>query len=164
MKIGQIAEILTMFVLGFVLRRLGWRATMVVGILGHAARFAVFAYYPEREAAILVNALHGVCYAFFFATVYIFVDEYFPKDIRSSAQGLFNVLILGVGPFAANFACGQLKAQYAAGGQINYHAVFQYSMGAAVFGAALLALFFHPVKLAAEPSFSKAEANAPPVA
>ena len=47
MKIGQIAEILTMLFLGYVLKTFGWRTTMIVGVLGHAARFAVFAFYPE---------------------------------------------------------------------------------------------------------------------
>src|SRR5204862_4198254 len=42
MSIGQVTEILTMVVLGATLKRLGWRTTMVVGILGHAARFAVY--------------------------------------------------------------------------------------------------------------------------
>jgi len=149
MKIGQIAEVLTMLVLGYVLKTFGWRTTMIFGVLGHAARFAVFAYYPEKEAAILINVLHGICYAFFFATVYIFVDEFFPKDVRASAQGLFNVLILGIGPFAANFFCGRLKAQHevvtAAGVKaVDYPAVFVYSMGAALLGAVLLLLFFHP--------------------
>ena len=46
MSIGQVAEIGTMAVLGFVLKRLGWRTTMIIGILGHTARFAVFAFFP----------------------------------------------------------------------------------------------------------------------
>ena len=50
MSIGQIAEILTMVVLGVTLKRLGWRTTMILGILGHAARFAVFAFFPENQA------------------------------------------------------------------------------------------------------------------
>ena len=37
MKIGQIAEILTMLILGWVLKSLGWRTTMILGILGHSA-------------------------------------------------------------------------------------------------------------------------------
>src|SRR5262249_58017605 len=74
MSIGQIAEIFTMAFLSVVLARLGWRATMVIGILGHAARFAAFAYLPNPYVAITANLLHGICYAFFFATVYIFVD------------------------------------------------------------------------------------------
>lgn len=146
MKIGQLAEIVTMLALGYVLKTFGWRITMIVGVLGHAGRFAVFAYVPQQEAVILINVLHGVCYAFFFATVYIFVDTYFPKDVRSSAQGLFNLLILGVGPFAANFACGELRGKYTEGGALNYPVIFQYSMYAATAGAVLLLLFFHPPK------------------
>jgi MFS family permease len=162
MKIGQIAEILTMLFLGYVLKSLGWRWTMVLGVLGHAARFAVFAYYPHKEAAILINVLHGICYAFFFATVYIFVDEFFPKDVRASAQGLFNVLILGVGPFAANFLCGRLKTAYTTGGVLDYTSVFQYSIGAGLAAALILALFFHPRKRADDSGFNRAEEDAPP--
>lgn len=173
MKIGQVAEILTMLFLGYVLKRFGWRLTMTLGVLGHGARFAVFAFLPEPAPAILINVLHGICYAFFFATVYIFVDEVFPKDVRSSAQGLFNVLILGIGPFAANFLCGKLKDMYTVTTEVNgvsvtavnYPIVFQYSMGAALAGAVLLLVFFHP------PSFGPRHAEAegpeeesPPVA
>jgi MFS family permease len=109
--------------------------------------------------------VHGICYAFFFATVYIFVDEFFPKDVRSSAQGLFNVLILGIGPFAANFACGRLKDQYTVDKVVDYHIVFQYSMFAAMIGAAMLFLFFYPpTDKAAEPPHSSPEEESPPAA
>lgn len=115
MSIGQIAEILTMAVLGTCLKTLGWRTTMIFGILGHAGRFAIFSFCGTPEYAwliVAVNILHGICYAFFFATVYIFVDEYFPKDIRTSAQGLFNLMILGLGALVAGFAGPELVARY----------------------------------------------------
>ena len=103
MSIGQIAEILTMFILGATLKRLGWRTTLVLGVLGHAVRFGVWAFMPNAQGLIVfIQVMHGICYAFFFATVYIFVDEHFPKDIRSSAQGLFNLMILGIGALVAN--------------------------------------------------------------
>ena len=56
-----------------------------------------------------------------FATVYIFVDEYFPKDVRSSAQGLFNFLILGAGPFfgAASSSKGKEHLPQAAGRKLG---------------------------------------------
>jgi MFS family permease len=165
MKIGQLAEIVTMLFLGAVLKTLGWRMTMALGVLGHAGRFAVFAFAPDPAPAILINVLHGICYAFFFATVYIFVDEVFPKDVRSSAQGLFNVLILGIGPFTANFFCGRLAAQYTSGGKLDYHAVFQYSMFAAMIGALMLVLLFYPpTDRAAEPPHSTPSEESPPAA
>jgi nucleoside transporter len=148
MSVGQIAEILTMFVLGATLKKLGWRATMVCGILGHAARFAVYAFFPGHPALIIVvQVLHGICYAFFFATVYIFVDEYFPKDVRASAQGLFNVMILGIGVLVANSICPTLLQKvFTHDGVTDFRGLFLVPLIAASAAAVGLALFFHPPK------------------
>ena len=148
MSIGQVAEMLTMFILGATLKRLGWRTTMIVGILGHAARFATYAFFPEhKELIIVVQILHGICYAFFFATVYIFVDAYFPKDARASAQGLFNVMILGIGALLANSICPYLMQKvFTQGGVIDFHGLFLVPMICSLAAAVALALFFHPPK------------------
>ena len=148
MTIGQIAEILTMFILGITLKKLGWRTTMILGILGHAARFAVYAYLPgSKESIILVQILHGICYAFFFATVYIFVDEHFPKDVRASAQGLFNVMILGIGALLANSICPKLlQITFTSNNVTDFKGLFLVPLAAAVAAAVALALFFHPPK------------------
>ncbi len=150
MSVGQIAEILTMLILGIVLKSLGWRTTMIVGILGHAARFAVYAFFPSNPTLIIVvQILHGICYAFFFATVYIFVDEYFPKDVRSSAQGLFNVMILGVGALVANSICPWLVQEvFVQDGKVDWQSLFLFPCGCATAAAVALALFFHPPKKA----------------
>jgi MFS family permease len=148
MSIGQVAEILTMFVLGATLKKLGWRTTMIVGILGHAARFAVYSFMPQSAGAIiLIQVLHGICYAFFFATVYIFVDAYFPKDIRSSAQGLFNLQILGIGALVAKSICPWLmQSVYTVNTVVNFKGLFLVPLFAASAAAVALALFFHPPK------------------
>jgi len=162
MTIGQLAEIVTMAGLGFVLRTFGWRTTMIFGVLGHAARFAVFAFFPETMPAVLINVLHGICYAFFFATVYIFVDEFFPKDARASAQGLFNFLILGLGPFAANLVWPTLESFYKVDGRVQYQTLFLFPAGAALVAAILLALFFHPPRQRAVQTFAEDEELPPP--
>ena len=155
LSIGQVAEIVTMFILGAVLIKLGWKATMIVGILGHAARFLAFAFFPDSVPTIIaVQLLHGICYAFFFATVYIFVDAAFPKDVRSSAQGLFNLLILGIGNVAASFLFPALMAQFTIGGvepgttAVDYRTLFMVPAGMAVVAIVLLALFFKPAERA----------------
>ena len=155
LSIGQVAEIVTMFVLGAVLIKLGWKATMIVGILGHAARFLAFAFFPDSVPTIIaVQLLHGICYAFFFATVYIFVDAAFPKDVRSSAQGLFNLLILGIGNVAASFLFPALMVQFTVGGvepgttAVDYRTLFMVPAGMAVVAIVLLAVFFKPAERA----------------
>jgi len=154
MSVGQIAEISTMFILGATLKRLGWRTTLIVGILGHAARFATYAFFPQHPGLIIaVQILHGVCYAFFFATVYIFVDAYFPKDARASAQGLFNVMILGLGALLANSVCPYLGQKvFTQGGVTNFHGLFLVPMICGMVAALALALFFHPPKSSEPPT------------
>jgi nucleoside transporter len=148
MSIGQIAEIATMAYLGFFLKRLGWRTTMILGILGHVIRFGIYSIgRPDLLwLVILSNVVHGFAYAFFFATVYIFVDENFPKDIRTSAQSLFNLLILGVGPFLGNILWGKLGDYYKVGNEVQFHKLFLVPLGFGLFAAAILAIFFHPPK------------------
>jgi len=146
MSLGQVSEILTMLVLGIVLKKLGWRFTMLIGILGHAGRFAVYAFFAASPGAIIsVQILHGICYAFFFATVYIFVDTYFPKDVRSSAQGLFNVMILGLGVLAANtVGPWLLQSVFTVAGVTNFRSLFLLPCLTALGAAILLALAFRP--------------------
>ncbi len=146
-SIGQVAEIVTMLILGTVLKRLGWKTTLIVGIFGHAARFGVFAFFGTPDNAWLIIAiqlLHGICYAFYFVTVYIFVDAVFPKDIRSSAQGLFNLLILGVGMVVASQVFPRLAAHYTTNGVVDYKQLFLVPTGLALLGIVLLGLFFRP--------------------
>lgn len=152
LSLGQMAEILTMLVLGPVLVRLGWRVTMIIGVLGHAARFSVFAFFADSVPVIVaVQLLHGVCYAFFFASVYIFVDAAFPKDVRSSAQGLFNLLILGIGSVVASFVFPALMGRLRTpAGAVDYQTLFLVPTGMALAAVLLLALFFRPPTRAPE--------------
>ncbi len=151
MSIGQVAEVGTMAVLGLALKKLGWKTTLTLGVLGHVARFGVFALTKDHTAIMVVQILHGICYAFFFATVYIFIDEFFPKDVRSSAQGLFNLLILGLGDLAAKWIFVPLQAKHTgADGVIDYGTLFLWPTGMAAGAAQLLLVAFHPPKIASK--------------
>ncbi|MEO8114630.1 MAG: MFS transporter, partial [Phenylobacterium sp.] len=89
-------------------------------------------------------------YAFFFATVYIFVDAAFPKDVRSSAQGHFNLLILGIGNVVASFLFPTLMGVFSQPGAdggaavVDYRTLFLVPTGMALVAALILALFFRP--------------------
>jgi MFS family permease len=122
-------------------------------LLGHVIRFGIYAIgTPETLwLVILSNVVHGFAYAFFFATVYIFVDENFPKDVRTSAQSLFNLLILGLGPLASNFLSAALgdaflpeKGASAAALLAAYHKIFLVPLALGALATLALALFFHP--------------------
>ncbi len=154
MSIGQAMEVVAMAMLGALIKRLGWRKTLILGILSQAVRFGVYAIgNPDLVwPVIAVNVVHGFAYACFFATVYIFVDAHFPHDVRTSAQGLFNLMILGISQFASGFLWGGLgdvfSSKWEVPGEVitvvDYHRLFLVPFGISLFAAILLAAFFHP--------------------
>jgi len=91
-----------------------------------------------------VQVLHGICYAFFFATLYIFIDAAFPKDVRSSAQSLFNLLVLGLGDLAAKWLFIPLQSRLTVDGTVDYRQLFLVPTFMALAAAALLAIAFWP--------------------
>jgi len=65
--------------------------------------------------------------------------------VRASAQGLFNLLILGVGNVAASFLFPALMARWSdASGMVDYRTLFMVPAGMAAVAIALLAVFFRP--------------------
>lgn len=105
MSIGQVSEIFFLAILGWLIARLGFKGVLALGCAAYVARFAIFAIGTEETRAIVAaaNALHGLCYGCFFAGAYIYVDRVSPTDIRHSAQTVFGIIILGLGPVFAGF-------------------------------------------------------------
>jgi len=133
MTIAQIAEIFTMtFLLRYALPRWGVRNSLLVGIVAWPIRYLVFAFtwatYQTMPWTVWLSiaalALHGFCYVFFFVVAFIYTDMVAPKDIRSSAQALINVAVLGLGLLIGGFFAGWLRDFFTSGGTTNYTMVF----------------------------------------
>lgn len=104
MTIGQFAEIAVMVATGWLLSRFGFRWVIVMGCLAYAARYAVFAsIFLPVPVIVASQALHGLCYACFFAAAFIYVDRIAEADVRNSAQTVFGIIILGIGPVAGSY-------------------------------------------------------------
>ncbi len=153
MTIAQVAEIFVMtFMLPWVLPRWGVRRTLLVGILAWPIRYFVFAFtYPVYETmpwmvwlSIASLALHGFCYVFFFVVAFIYTDMVSPPDIRSSAQALINVAVLGMGSLLGALFAGELKDWATTGGQTDYFIVFLVPAVITLLCAAAFAVWFRP--------------------
>lgn len=114
MTIGQMAEILVLAAMPFVAKRVSRKTLLTVGLLAYIARFGIFAYAPTPAAVIPALALHGLVFGCFFFVCFMIVDENTSPDVRASAQGLFNLVIVGFGTIAGNLFAGKV-AEYAKG-------------------------------------------------
>lgn len=127
MTVGQIFEILVLAGLGLILKRFGFRLTLVIGCLGYVLRYAVWGLVAMSDdvgsigttVAIGSQFLHGFCYACFFAAAYIYIDRLAAEDIRNSAQAVFGIMILGVGPVFSGFVMTQLSSWFGDGSNVT---------------------------------------------
>ena len=139
MTVGQFAEIAAMAYLGFFLKRFGLSKVIFLGVLAYAARYAVFGTVTFPIWIMVVSqAFHGICYAFFFAGAYIYVDKIADEDVRHSAQTVFGMIILGGGPVIGGWLSGYLQETFTQAGLFDY-SPFWYTLSAVGF---ITALFF----------------------
>ena len=127
MTIGQFSEIAIMAVLGWLLSRLGFKTVITLGALAYFVRYLIWSF-PGLPVGVQVasQALHGLCYAGFFAGGFIYADKIAPADIRHSVQTVFGIIILGGGPVLGGILSGVLADRYAlADGTVDYGSLWR---------------------------------------
>jgi MFS family permease len=116
-----------MAMLGGLLARFGFRTVITVGAAAYFVRYMIWSL-TGLPVALLVTSqvLHGVCYACFFASAFIYTDRVAPPDVRHSAQTVFGIIILGGGPVLGGLLAGWLADTYAqSGGALDYGALWR---------------------------------------
>lgn len=144
-SLGQVSEALFLLVMPLMLRKLGVKWTLLIGMLAWALRYALFAFGDAGSLLWLVIiglVLHGVCYDFFFVAGQIYTDRFAPKHVRSAAQGLISLATYGVGLLIGSLISGPIvDAFLAADGTHDWRAVWlipaALAVGVALFFAAL---------------------------
>ena len=110
LSLGQVLEIASLAVLPRLLSRLGYRASMTLGILAWVAYYTLMASRPPLWLALATILLNGVAIALFHVAGPIYLDRLAPSDRRAGAQGLFLVVTAGVGSLAGNLLAGEVVA------------------------------------------------------
>ncbi|MBI3818265.1 MAG: MFS transporter [Planctomycetes bacterium] len=144
MTIGQISEIFCLAAIPFVAKRLPKKSILAIGLLCYALRFGIFAYFPTLEFVIPGLALHGPIFACFIFLAFMIVDEECTGDVRASAQGLYNLVIIGFGVVLGSKLAGVIATRYT--DEVtkvrDYQSLFSVAMWAALGCLAALLLFY----------------------
>lgn len=148
MSVGQFAEILVMAGLGTMLARIGFKFTLTIGCLAYVLRYAIWGLVVAGESvgstgvfiAVASQALHGFCFACFFATGFIYIDRVASEDIRHSAQTVFGIVILGIGPIFAGPILGQLSTLFGDGNVVTNFSGMWLTLSAIAFVTMILVL------------------------
>lgn len=147
MTIAQGAQILAMTFMAFyqteVLASIGFRWVLTIGVLLWLAMYGAYAVGKPRLLVIASQALHGVAYTCFINVGFVYVNEVAPGKISNSAQGLYTVVLFGLGFFMGTQLTGMVMDQFGtADGKFRWRAIYLVPCGLVLACAvALVALF-----------------------
>lgn len=154
-SIGQMSEVAVMAALGFIISRCGFKWTLVLGVAAYVLRCLVFALalgVPMSPAAslglaVLGQALHGLCFACFLATGFMYVNRIAAPDIRGSMQNLFGTLVFSLGMFVGGFVAGDVGQFFTISGSgptavMDWPSIWLAGSSLAIVGGLILAIAF----------------------
>lgn len=137
MSLGQITEIIGMFVLAPLLARWPLKTLFLAGIGFGVLRYGLFAL-DTRLALLAGIFLHGFCFTLFFIPAQIYAEKQIDPAFRARAQALLTVMMSGVGSLAGNLSCGWWR-QWCTGAQGRT----DWPLYWAALGAAVLLVFVY---------------------
>lgn len=142
MTLGQISEVVFMLMLPVFIHRFGIKATLLIGMLAWALRYALFAFGDSEGLMFMLIigiALHGVCYDFFFVSGQIYTDAKAGERFKNSAQGMITLATYGVGMLIGFWVAGHITEYFATNGTHAWQGIWLFP---AMFALIVLVLFF----------------------
>ncbi|HBF22652.1 MAG TPA: hypothetical protein DDW23_02435 [Planctomycetes bacterium] len=144
MTIGQMSEIVVLSLIPLFVKSASRKALLACGLVAYAARMALFAYADQVGlGGVLAGvAFHGPAFGFFIFLAFMIVDEEVSKDVKASAQSLFNLVIVGIGVIVGSKIATKATEYATVGGEISYRTLFSYPMWASLACLAWLLLSY----------------------
>jgi NHS family xanthosine MFS transporter len=114
-SIAQISETLFILAIPFFMKRFGIKQIMIISMVAWVLRFGLFAFGDPAGGLwmiVLSCIIYGMAFDFFNISGSLFIEKSVEPGIRSSAQGLFTMMVNGVGAVLGSRVSGWVMEKY----------------------------------------------------
>jgi len=115
MSISQISETVFILFIPFFLHKLGIKKVMIISMFAWVLRFGLLAFANPADGLwmiILSCIIYGMAFDFFNVSGSLFIESETDKKIRASVQGLFMMMVNGIGAILGSFISGAVIANF----------------------------------------------------
>jgi MFS transporter, PPP family, 3-phenylpropionic acid transporter len=112
---GVTVEIGFMLSFGWLMRRLGLKWLVALGIAAMAGRFLLLAALPTVWVAVGVQAMHGLSVLVMHVAPPLFLNRHAEDRFRNSMQGLYTMVVVGLGRILGSVVGGYLAGYHLLG-------------------------------------------------
>ncbi|MBQ0855530.1 MFS transporter [Streptomyces sp. BH-SS-21] len=148
LALGQASEVVFIVTIPLVLKRVGMKWALFLGMCMWAVRFFLFIEAAGSGDWLAVTAivLQGICNDFFLVLAALYIGQVAPVQLAAQAQGMLILVVSGVGAFIGSFVAGEIY-NATVGAQSNpapsdWNAVWALPIATAALAAVLWALLF----------------------
>jgi nucleoside transporter len=144
MSLGQVPEVFAMGLLGLFHKRFGLKRVITFGILMELGRFSSFAIGTPTILVLAGISFHGIAFAFYHTSAFIYLDSHCDKNSRSGVHQLFAIITSGFGSFFGSLTAGKTldMSTKANSGGINFWSYWAVPAGLSLFTLIIVMLFF----------------------
>jgi PPP family 3-phenylpropionic acid transporter len=115
LAVGTLSEIPVMLLANRFIRRFQAYGTMLIALFFTALRMLLFGLTNDAGLVIAFQLLNGLTIPLLLVAGVDYADDHAPRGLRTTAQGIFNTAVMGVGAGVGGFLGGLLLANI--GGQ-----------------------------------------------
>ncbi|MBP7173210.1 MAG: nucleoside permease [Cloacibacterium sp.] len=141
-SISQISETLFILAIPYFLKKFGIKKVMIMSIIAWVFRFAFFVIAQPSGLGLvfLISSMviYGMAFDFFLISGSLFIEKESPKEIRSSAQGLFMMMSNGLGAIIGGYLSGKVVDYFTTDGVKDWSSIW---LTFAIYAAILVVLF-----------------------
>lgn len=121
LSLGQFPEIIMLFALGAILKKLGFKNVMSLALILQIFRFLIFSINGPIGLTYLGVTLNGFIYAFFYVATTIYLDTFTDSETRGGVHQLFGMVTVGIAGITGNLLAGYMAENFTIGNEINFN-------------------------------------------
>lgn len=111
MNFGVLAEMGFLLLVPIVIKKIGLRKTMILGLVALTIRYLSFyaGGITDQSWMYYIGILiHGLIFGFFYVGGQIYIDKHAPKELKAQAQGFIFLVTFGLGLITGNIICARI--------------------------------------------------------
>jgi PPP family 3-phenylpropionic acid transporter len=135
-NLGVIVEIAFILCAGWIMRHIGLRGVLIIGILSQVARMVLLALWPGVAMAVASQVFHGPMVLALYVLAPMYLDHRAAPGYRNSMQGLYALAVFGIARMVGTAGGGHVSDHFGKDTLAGLQAAFWLS--AALGGAAVI--------------------------
>ncbi len=145
-SLSQLSEILFILAIPFFLKRYGIKKVVMISMFAWILRFGLFALgNPEGIGLVMLilsMLVYGMAFDFYFVSGSLYINKETDPKMRSSAQGLFMMMVNGIGATLGAYTSGFVVDYFSDTGSKNWSFIWSvFAVYAMIIGIAFAVLF-----------------------